>query len=370
MRFHVLGVSHTRTTAEYSVCAFTQKIRNLCRVLSQCGHIVYHYGTEGSDPVCTEHITVLDDATFTRVHGAYDYRTEEFRISSTDDAYQTFTRNAITAIRDRVQVGDMLCCTFGLAHKPIAEAVPQAIAVETGIGYVETFATHRVWESYAWMHLQYGKEDRYSRPAYYDAVIPSCVDLTQFRFQAHKEPFHLFLGRPTPLKGRDIAIRVCQELGIPLYVAGQGARGVPPGVTHLGVLGPKDRADWLCRASAVWCPTIYTEPFGNVAIEAMASGTPVIASDTGAFTETVLHGLTGLRCRTHEQFLWAAKHIAQIDPYLCRWWIEHNYTLEQSGAMYDEYFRTLARLYDGTGQGWYAPNPDRNELGWLRKVYP
>lgn len=370
MRFHVLGVSHTRTTAEYSVCAFTQKTRHLCKMLHDNGHTVYHYGTEGSDPVCTEHVTVLDSATFARVHGAYDYRTEEFRISGTDEAYTTFTRNAIAAIRERVQVGDFLCCTFGMAHKPIADAVPQAITVESGIGYVETFAVHRVFESYAWMHLRYGSEDRYMAPRYYDAVIPNCVDLAQFCFRREKEDFHLFLGRPTALKGRDIAIRVCQELGIPLYVAGQGDRDVPAGVTHLGVLGPEERADWLSRAAALWCPTIYVEPFGTVAIEAMASGTPVIASDTGAFTETVVHGQTGWRCRTHEQFLWAAKHVARIDPLTCRWWAADNYSLERTGQMYEEYFRTLARLYDGTGDGWYAPNPDRLGLDWLRRYYP
>ena len=363
MRFHVLGLSHTRTTAEYSACAFTQKIRHLCRMLHGQGHTVYHYGVCGSNPLCTERVCVVDNATFAAVHGAYDWRRDGWLINRDNPCYAMFRDNAIAAIRERAQPGDFLLCPFGLDHQPIAEALPQLIAVESGIGYPDTFARWRVYESYAWLNFHNGKEGRGVNPDWYHVVIPNCLDLAQFTYSATKEPFHLFVGRPSALKGRQIAIDVCRELGIPLYVAGQGDTTVGYGVTHLGVLGPEERASWMARASALWCPTYYLEPFGTVAIEAQASGTPVITTDMGAFVETVQHGLTGYRCRTYEHFLWAAKHVDRISPADCRR-AANTYSLERVSGMYAEYFDMLTRLH--TPCGWYNRNPGRTQLDWLK----
>lgn len=365
MRFHVLGLSHTRTTPEYSVCAFTQKVRHLCQMLSQSGHEVYHYGVAGSLPVATERIEVVDEATFARVHLAYDYASAGFRLDRDNDAYRMFVNRAITEILTRSQPGDFLLCTFGLDHQPVAAALPGLITVESGIGYDHTFARFRVFESYAWLHYHYGREDRGLTPDWYDCVIPNAFDPDDFEFRAHKENFHLFLGRPTPLKGREIAIQVCRELGIKLLVAGQGERSVPEGVLHLGVLGARERKWYLARASALWCPTYYIEPFGGVAIEAALSGTPVITTDFGAFPETVVHGGTGYRCRTYEQFLWAGRNIDRISHHACRRHAYARYRLEAVAPMYHEYFDMLRRLHEDPA-GWYARNPDRYELAWLQ----
>ncbi|HLJ80357.1 MAG TPA: glycosyltransferase, partial [Ktedonobacterales bacterium] len=348
-----------------SVCAFTQKVRHLCRMLSERGHTVYHYGVEGSDPLCIERVSVVDDDTFQRVHGAYDYKRDGFRLDRDNECYRMFVRNGITAIAERAQPGDFLLCPFGLDHQPVAAALPQLIAVESGIGYDHTFAPYRVFESYAWMHFHYGKESRGLTPAWYDCVIPNCIDVNEFMLcGCQRREYHIFLGRATQLKGRQIAIDVCRELGIPLYVAGQGERDVPAGVTHLGVLGPKERAWYLAHAAALWCPTYYIEPFGTVAVEAAASGTPVICTDVGAFPETVLHGVTGYRCRTFEHFVWAARNVDRLKPGDCRRWAE-NYGLARIGAMYEEYFGMLAALHDGSGKGWYARRPERTQLDWL-----
>jgi FkbM family methyltransferase len=124
----------------------------------------------------------------------------------------------------------------------------------------------------------------------------------------------------------------------------------------------------MAGAKGLFCPTIYNEPFGYVAIEAMLSGTPVITVDWGAFTETVQHGVTGFRCRTFEQFLWAAKNIDTISPRACREWAEENYNFKKIGGMYKEYFESIINVSKGTG--WYTENSERRELEWLTKTQP
>ena len=161
-----------------------------------------------------------------------------------------------------------------------------------------------------------------------------------------------------------------------LYIVGQGSLDNPDEGLRLGnekhivyrpAVGPKERAELLGNAKAVLMPTYYLEPFGGVNVEAQLCGTPVITSDWGAFPETVLHGVTGYRCRVFEEFCWAIKHIDNISPQMCRKWAMDNYSMERIGKMYEEYFQRINRLFDS---GWYEKNDSRTELAWLEKYYP
>jgi glycosyltransferase involved in cell wall biosynthesis len=111
---------------------------------------------------------------------------------------------------------------------------------------------------------------------------------------------------------------------------------------------------------------MYIEPFGGVAVEAMMCGTPVITSDWGAFTETVQHGKTGYRCRTLDDYIWAAEHISNINPMDCREWAVNNYSAQRVALMYDEFFHKVLDLW---GDGWYSQYPQRDNLDWLKKEY-
>ena len=100
-RLHVIGMPHTRTTKEYNACAFTQKALKFCKMMTDRGHTVYHYGVEGSNPVCTEHISVLSNEEFDRVYGhipkngPYDIDNQE--------VYHEFHLNTIKGIGERRQ---------------------------------------------------------------------------------------------------------------------------------------------------------------------------------------------------------------------------------------------------------------------------
>ncbi|HYH03235.1 MAG TPA: glycosyltransferase, partial [Bacillota bacterium] len=293
---------------------------------------------------------------------------------SNDLAHQTFNQNAIKEILERKEQRDFLLCPMGNYQRSIADAV-NLITVESGIGYTGVFSAFRVFESYAWMHYIYGLLKLDDGP-WYDAVIPNYFDLDDFSFQSQKEDYLLYFGRIISRKGVQVASDVAKATGNQLYMVGQGALDNPKEglalssekhIRYFPAVGPEERAKLLGNAKAVLMPTYYLEPFGGVNVEAQLCGTPVITSDWGAFPETVLHGITGYRCRVFEEFCWAVKNIKRIKPENCREWAEKNYSMERVGRMYEEYFQRVNCIHE---KGWYQPNETRQELAWLERYYP
>ena len=350
-------------------------------MLKSKGHLVYHYGHEKSVLVCDEHVTVTTDEDLARSYPGHDWRTMGHPPANMGDLiYATFYERTIPEIRKRLRPGDFLLCPWGMGHKPLADALPEAIAVESGIGNpAPYFAPYKVFESYAVMHAAQGNDAvrTMSNNLWYDVVIPNYFDPTDFAFSGQKDDYLLFLGRVGAGKGINIAVQIAEATGHQLVVAGPGrvehgnartSRPMSEYVTEVGVVGPEARAKLLSRAKAVICASTYLEPFCGVQVEAMMSGTPVISTDWGAFTEVNLHGITGYRCRTFEQFTWAARNIGNIRPQACREWAMNNFSLDRVAAMYDEYFASVAAIHGGLG--WYQENPERSELDWLTRHYP
>ena len=363
-RFHALGVPHTITSPEFAHCAFTQKVRRFCKFMTEAGHTVYHYGHERSEVVCTEHITVSNDGTIAKYA---DWKKNSYNGQLNDACNREFTENSIREIKDRFEFRDFVLCWYGLGHQKIAEAFPKSIAVEPGIGSFKSFADFRVFESYALMHTAYGKYDM--KPRNYDAVIPSYLDPAEFTYSADKEDWLLYLGRVQPLKGIQVAIDVARRTGRKLKVAGQGTLDdVPSHVEMVGYADIAKKAELLSRAAALVQPSLYAEPFGNNVIEAAVSGTPVITTDWGAFTENVIHGVTGWRCRSMSQFDWAVRNLDKISPEACRQWAMSNYTIEQARERYEEYFKHLHGLFFGCD--FHGIDPDRKDIVGPTRPYP
>ena len=372
MRFHCLGVPHTVTSHEYISCAFTQKVLKFCKMMKARGHHIIHYGHEDSQVECDEHVTVVTNADLEIAYGDYDWRKNFYKYDLNDHAYKTFYKNAINELKNRKQKFDFIIPFWGQGVKPICDAHPDLICVEAGIGYPGyTWANWRVYESYALLHADMGiKSTREGNNSWYHAAIPHYFDPDDFEYSDKKEDYALFIGRICPDKGIHVALQVSKAVGIKLKVAGQGDLKqycdngiIPDHVEYIGHADLETRKKLMAKAKFGFVSSMYTEPFGCVQAELLFSGTPTITTDWGAFVENNIHGVTGYRCRTFEQFCWAAKNIDNIKPKNCRDYAMNNFTFEKVGDMYEEYFNMVLNVY--TGKGWYEPNPHRTSLGWL-----
>jgi len=369
MRFHVLGIPHTISTPEYSSCAFTQKVVKLCKMLTMEGHEVFHYGHSQSKVSCTENVVCTTPQDLKISYPGHDWRKSGFPdYKLSDHCYQAFYCSAKEEIGRRKQPGDFLLCPFGMGHKAVADAHQDMLVVESGIGYPHgTFAPYRVFESYAIMHAYQGTAAAIDarNDFWYDAVIPNSFDLDEFDFSdsfdlPDDEGYFLFLGRQNSGKGLHIAKQIAETTKTKLVVAGPGPLEMPSEfVQPLGVVGPARRRKLLSQATATICASTFLEPFCGVQIESMLSGTPVVSSDWGAFAEYNVHGQTGYRCKTFEQFVWAANNIGGIKRQQCRNWAM-NFSLEKIAPMYSDYFRSLQDIYGG--KGWYETRTDRQNL--------
>jgi glycosyltransferase involved in cell wall biosynthesis len=377
MRFHALSLPHTVTSPEYVACAYTQKVLKFCKMMTDRGHEVIHYGHEESDVQATEHVTVTTNKDLEIAYGNYDWRKNFFTFSTNDHAYQEFYKNAIREVGKRKQKNDFILPFWGSGTRPICDAHPDLICVEPGIGYAGGhWAKYKIFESYAIMHAYYGLEAvGRCKNNFYDVVIPNYFDPDNFTFKPEeKEDYFLFLGRVYEGKGIHIAIQVTKEIGAKLKVAGQnnleacGYKEIPDHVEFIGYADVEKRRELMAKAKGSFVCSMYVEPFGGVQVENLFSGTPTITTDWGSFTENNIHGVTGYRCRTFEELCWAARNIDKIKPQDCRDWAMNNFSLEKVAKMYEEYFQSVLNIH--TGKGWYEPNPDRKDLDYNRKLYP
>jgi len=386
-RFHLLGLPHAITRKEESLCAFTQLVFRLSKMLTDLGHEVYHYGTEGSELTCTEHIDVLTQAVQKEAYGDWTSTQQLWIHNGNDLAYRTFRNNTIEEMRKRVQPEDMILISNGSWLRQVSDAFPSIQTVEPIVGYIGFFSKHKVFPSYAWMHHMAGrmcekratnekvKSENFANGHWYDAVIPHFYDPDEFTYQEKKDDYYLYIGRLIRRKGPHIAADMTKRLGAKLVVSGQPLQPndprslahvglLQPHIEYLGVVDKEERNKLMANARAVIIPSLYFEPFGLVVGEALLSGTPVITTDWGAFPEIVPHGEVGYRCHTMDDFLWAGRNIDKISPKRCREYAAANFSMDVAAKKYQEYFTKIHDLHSG---GWYKEHPERTELDWLKR---
>jgi glycosyltransferase involved in cell wall biosynthesis len=182
------------------------------------------------------------------------------------------------------------------------------------------------------------------------------------------DPFLLFLGRISPEKRPDSAIRIACRAGLPLRIAAKVDRvdsayfetTIRPLLDHplvefIGEVDEAQKCALLGDALALLFPIDWPEPFGLVMIEALACGTPVIARRRGSVPEVVRDGVTGFVCETDEEMVTAVQKTALLERAACRHAFVERFSVQRMTrdyvAVYEECLARQGR------QGAHAPRP-------------
>jgi glycosyltransferase involved in cell wall biosynthesis len=165
-----------------------------------------------------------------------------------------------------------------------------------------------------------------------------------------------FVGRIAPEKGADTAIRVAIRAGLPIRIAARvgtqdreyhRTRVAPllkhPLVQWLGEIDEREKAELLAGASALLMPIEWDEPFGLSFVEALASGTPVIAKRRGSLPELIRDGQHGFFAESEDELVDACLRVTQIDRAACRRWALEHFSTGRMADGYEAVYRRLMR---------------------------
>lgn len=371
---HLIAPFHTVPTLAASHCAFTQKAFRFAKMMHLVkagvgleGYKVIEYANEGSESAADEKVSMLSKAEYTQ-HYTPETSSPGAQAHKGTSGYNLFSERLEQALRKRARIGDIVAHVFGPeVHVDLVKKFPGLIHVESGIGYPWTpMGAFPIFESEAWRNYQWG---RHGNPGgVVDGkgfvpsrtwVIPNYFDKDDWPTSTTPENAVGFMSRFVVDKGIAMLANVIKawdernpEDDTTFQLAGMGDfAGWYAGanftdrqksrITYHDVVTGTDRAKLLGRCKAFLLPTIFVEPFGGAAVEAMLCGTPAIVPTFGAFVETVRHGETGFHCRGVEDYVNAIGLAQTFDRNTVANLTAKRYSLEAVAGMYDEAFSAL-----------------------------
>ena len=286
----------------------------LARGLADAGHDVLLY-TTGDSTCPVPKAWVLASAAGTVATGA---ATE---LRHVINAYQTITEWGADVVHDHTLSGPVYAGRMGL---PVVTTNHGPFDGELGDLYRALSPTVAVIA----ISAHHASTARGTRIA---AVIHHGLDVDGIAPGRGDGGYALFLGRMSPDKGAHVAARVAREAGIHLKIAAKMAepaerayfaRKVEPllgdGVEYVGEVGGLAKLGLLGGATCLLNPIRWAEPFGMVMIEALACGTPVIATPLGSVPEIVDDGLTGFIRDREAGLIDALGRVGDLDRAKCR----------------------------------------------------
>jgi glycosyltransferase involved in cell wall biosynthesis len=203
--------------------------------------------------------------------------------------------------------------------------------------------------------------DRHERLDYV-ATIHHGIDMREFELRRAPGNYLLFFGRIHPDKGTAEAIDAAERAALPLVIAGivqdrsyfeqlveprlDGER-----VSYVGPVGPDRRSDVLGGARALLHLVNFDEPFGFSVVEAMACGTPVIATRRGSMPEIVRHGKNGFLVDSQEDAVAAVDASSSLDRAAVRSSVEERFDTERMVDDYLAVYRRVVELHRDTQVG-------------------
>jgi glycosyltransferase involved in cell wall biosynthesis len=164
-------------------------------------------------------------------------------------------------------------------------------------------------------------------------TIYNSADIRRIAFSAQATGGYLaFVGRLTANKGADAAVRIAKRTGLPLKIAGNisdepGGRAffehevrpyIGGNIEWIGEIGDDRKFELLAAADSLLAPIRWDEPCANIVMEALACGTPVIATRRGCMPELVRDGVTGFLTNNEDEMVYSVARIAEISRQACR----------------------------------------------------
>jgi len=192
------------------------------------------------------------------------------------------------------------------------------------------------------------------------AVIHHGVDPAQFPVGVGNGGYAVFLGRMHPGKAPHVAAEIARAAGVPLRIAAKMREPAErqyfdtmvrpllgPDVTYLGEVNRQEKLDLLGGAECLLNPIAWPEPFGMVMIEALACGTPVIATSCGATPEIVEDGTVGWVRNTAAGLVDALGKVRALDRSACRHHVETKFSMDRMVAEHLALYEHTIELHSG-----------------------
>jgi glycosyltransferase involved in cell wall biosynthesis len=186
------------------------------------------------------------------------------------------------------------------------------------------------------------------------ATVYHGLPLQLYRPSFEPGSYLFFVGRLSPEKRPDSAIAIAKATGIPLKIAAKvdpvdrvyfETRIRPlldhPLIEYLGEVDDARKSALLRAARALLFPVDWPEPFGLILIEALASGTPIVARRRGSVPEIVREGVTGLLGETDDDLVGAVSRCQTIDRRACRVDFEARFSVAAMTRRYVELYEQL-----------------------------
>lgn len=190
----------------------------------------------------------------------------------------------------------------------------------------------------------------------YIHTIYNGIDPAVYAFQKEptQPPYLAFVGRLSPEKGPEGAIKIALALGLPLKMAGkidlvdrtyysEKLKPLIDGeqIEYLGEVSHEEKVQLLSNATVTLFPITWREPFGLVMIESMATGTPVVGMDLGSVMEVIAHGKTGFVCNTLEKMMEAVPEAMKLDRQTCRDYVLSRFSVDTMVTEYERAFEMV-----------------------------
>lgn len=245
---------------------------------------------------------------------------------------------------------------FDLVHNHL-DWLPLAFARSWGAPLVTTihgFSGPRILPAYASAASQYVSISDADRSPLLDyvATVRHGVDLRELAFSATPMADLVAFGRIHPDKGTADAIEIARRAGRRLIICGivqdeaYFAERVAPSidgdrVVFLGSVGPEERSRVLGSAAVLLHPIHFDEPFGLSVVEAMATGTPVVAYRRGSMADVIDEGVTGFAVDDLDAAVGAVERAARLDRFLVSETAARRFGVDR---MVDEYVAVYERV--------------------------